>query len=579
MKSNTVHYHPVDLLMYDAQNKHSNYLDYAAKSKSLAEAVRIYQERYQDNPPPSFDKWFEFAKNRSVVVMDDFNQIYNDLLPFRAIPPSDLRLQTWESVSNPWNEISGITIRGGKAMVQENVLPTHRWMLEGVAEFIGAFSEYLPDMDLGFNLNDESRVAVPHADLQNLEDAALRLGFRGTSVFSTDRATGWKDVPQEPTTDTVFENWSFRNTFREWAAATCPSNSAAQKNNAPLFKSELCLRCIADHSLGQFLSNWSVAANPCHQPDLENLHGFFLSPAAFKSTHLLRPVFSQSKVGGFNDILYPSAWNYMDKVVYAPTDESTEDRAAFPDPPFREKESTLFWRGATSEGVSDGHGAWRGMTRQRMVHVANNLTTSPHDQVTLLLPNSRHPERYTYTNLPGSSLPGLGLHTDARLVNGIARCGGRDCDDQVAEFGLVGPEDFQSHWKYKYLIDLDGAAFSGRFLPFLQSHSLPFKVALFREWYDSRLIPWLHFVPLDLRLHGFWSTLAYFSGVNGVDANGKKREWMAHDREGELIAEAGRKWSRKVLRKEDMEVYFFRLLLEWGRLTDDRRDELGFTMT
>jgi hypothetical protein len=25
-----------------------------------------------------------------------------------------------------------------------------------------------------------------------------------------------------------------------------------------------------------------------------------------------------------------------------------------------------------------------------------------------------------------------------------------------------------------------------------------------------------------------------------------------------------------------MEVYFFRLLLEWGRLTDDNRDNIGF---
>jgi len=30
------------------------------------------------------------------------------------------------------------------------------------------------------------------------------------------------------------------------------------------------------------------------------------------------------------------------------------------------------------------------------------------------------------------------------------------------------------------------------------------------------------------------------------------------------------------LRKEDMEIFMFRLLLEWGRLTDDDRDEIGF---
>lgn len=51
---------------------------------------------------------------------------------------------------------------------------------------------------------------------------------------------------------------------------------------------------------------------------------------------------------------------------------------------------------------------------------------------------------------------------------------------------------------------------------------------------------------------------------------------MERRTEAETIAEEGREWAGKVLRKEDMRVYMFRLLLEWGRLTDDRRDELGF---
>lgn len=46
--------------------------------------------------------------------------------------------------------------------------------------------------------------------------------------------------------------------------------------------------------------------------------------------------------------------------------------------------------------------------------------------------------------------------------------------------------------------------------------------------------------------------------------------------QAEWIADQGRKWASRALRKEDMEIYFFRLLLEWGRLVDDRRDEIGF---
>ncbi len=140
---------------------------------------------------------------------------------------------------------------------------------------------------------------------------------------------------------------------------------------------------------------------------------------------------------------------------------------------------------------------------------------------------------------------------------------------------------------------MDGAGFSGRFLPFLQSRSLPFKSALFREWYDSRLTAWTHFVPLDLRWQGLWSTLAYFSGTggassasgaSGTDGGNKKSKTSKypplkpHKEVGEKIAEEGRRWARKVLRKEDMEIYMFRLLLEWGRLTDDGREGIGFVV-
>jgi hypothetical protein len=183
--------------------------------------------------------------------------------------------------------------------------------------------------------------------------------------------------------------------------------------------------------------------------------------------------------------------------------------------------------------------------------------------------------------IPGNQVSNLGLDTDIAIVNHIARCGGvglHDCTDQANEFNLVPASDFQSHWSYRYLFDLDGAGFSGRFLPFLQSRSLPFKTALFREWYDSRITAWKHFVPIDGRLHAVYSTLAYFAGVNGKLPNGKAIVWQGHEKEGEKIAEEGRKWAAKVLRKEDMEIYFFRLLLEWGRLTDDRREELGFEM-
>lgn len=92
-------------------------------------------------------------------------------------------------------------------------------------------------------------------------------------------------------------------------------------------------------------------------------------------------------------------------------------------------------------------------------------------------------------------------------------------------------------------------------------------------------------MPVDVRLHGLVATLAYFTGTGypgaKMDGDGEGSVLLkaqGNVRAGEMIAEAGREWAGKVLRKEDMEIYMFRLLLEWGRLTDDRRDEIGFVV-
>lgn len=250
----------------------------------------------------------------------------------------------------------------------------------------------------------------------------------------------------------------------------------------------------------------------------------------------------------------------MDKVKYEPSD-------AHPDPPYHEKKSCLFWRGGTTEGYSHD-GAWRGMVRQRLVWLTNSTHRVPSN---LLLVPTHGKQGSAVAAATTTRTPADLPATDISIVEGIDRCAPTDCAEQAGVFALTKRVDFQDHWRYKYLFDLDGAGFSGRFISFLQSRSIPFKTALFREWYQSRLTPWLHFVPLDVRLHGVYSTLTYFAGLTSPRAE-------PHHQEGESIANEGRQWANKVLRKEDMEIYMFRLLLELGRLTDDRREELGFVV-
>ena len=564
--SNLTLLHPIDQLVVQASSNHTTWLAQANRSRTLREAVQEYRRRYYRNPPPNFDKWYTFATARSSKIIDDFDQIHNDILPFWALEPRVLRNRTREILSDPWNEVAEIRVRGGHVELVDSIWPTHKWMLEGAARMMGTFAEWLPDMDLAFNVNDEPRVAIPYEQMEihrNVESESVGIKQISREDFDVNASSKWPNKTDILPTRDHFQNLAFAPNFRTHGVISCPPLSYARKASH-ISPNRLCTSCMAPHSTGVFLSDRVLSGSPCHQPDLAYLHGFHLSPATFKATHDLVPIFSQSKPQGFADILYPSPWNYLDKVKYAPLN-STDDL------PLHKKKNTLYWRGATSEGVSTD-GSWKGMARQRFIHLASKNSSAWTTDVPILLPSAKKKDEFSYQYLSPKNIlkhPSLApsnLSTDVAFVDKIVRCRDADCHMQAREFALASPVDFQSLWQYRFLLDLDGAGFSGRFLPFLHSRSLPFKAGIMREWWEGRIAAWKHFVPLDIRGVGLWSTLAYFGG-------GEKGEV-----EAEKIAKEGRVWSQKVLRKEDMEIYFFRLLLEWGRLVDDGRGEIGFAL-
>jgi hypothetical protein len=77
-----------------------------------------------------------------------------------------------------------------------------------------------------------------------------------------------------------------------------------------------------------------------------------------------------------------------------------------------------------------------------------------------------------------------------------------------------------------------------------------YKMAVFREWHEEWIKPWVHYIPLSLRGDEWVEAVRWFAG----EPSGKH--------EAERLALQGREWANKVLRNEDLEVWFFRLLLE-----------------
>lgn len=70
---------------------------------------------------------------------------------------------------------------------------------------------------------------------------------------------------------------------------------------------------------------------------------------------------------------------------------------------------------------------------------------------------------------------------------------------------------------------------------------------------------------MDNRFYDLWEILAYFIPEDTPTLL-KER-----DKQAEALSRAGVEWAAKVLRKEDMQIYVYRLLLEWARILNPGR--------
>ncbi|KAI7494516.1 glycosyltransferase family 90 protein [Hortaea werneckii] len=538
--------HPVDQLVRNAEASWLNTLQ--SQSQSLESAATQYTKRYNLPPPPNFDKWYEYATERDVQLIDEYDTIYHSLLPFWALSPATIRSRVREACGFQDNNLMCLLIRDGKSVHVEGGQP---WLQEAIVGMIGNFVQYLPDMDLAFNVHDEPRVVVPHDELERLTRTAVTENLPAAlsnptprNSFSsrpTDLGKG-KRIPEVKTTR--FNVFAHQPTWIP-SRLSCPASSPAR-----CLATDICPDNFTAYSLGDlgFVYNHTAFSDVCNSPSFATSHGFFDRPNAFNVIHDLFPVFSQSKMSSFQDILYPSPWYWYGKVAY-------EEKK---DPSWAEKVNSLWWRGSTTGGFSR-NGGWRRQHRQKLVQKLNALDTAK----ILTNANAENPDIAPHWQTMEVARKDYDQVMDVHFSH-VGQCDPGDCDAQKEFFTLAPPVDQQEAWRFRYLLDLDGNAFSGRFYAFLRSRSLVFKMAVFREWHEEWIKPWVHYIPLSLRRDDALESVRYLS----AEGEGKKQAVR--------MAEASREWAGKVLRNEDFETWFFRLLLEYGRLVDDDRLHIGY---
>ena len=357
--------------------------------------------------------------------------------------------------------------------------------------------------------------------------------------------------------------------FWKIAAAGCHPDSLARKadeqtdfSNTP----QISLAHTIPHTFKGYVSNYTLSTDFCHQPDLQGLHGMMIDPLSVSSTKTLFPLFGGSKLPTNNEILLPAPMYWNNEERFSGGDDHGK--------PWLEKMDKVIWRGVATGGRNKPSN-WKGFQRHRFVAMTNATQVSAAENWRQVPKNWAMPT--SSYNLAAQQENRLGEWTGEWADTGfvdlmcvVPQVNG-SCNYTSPSFSLTPGMKMADQFDRKFLPDIDGNSFSGRYRGFLMSTSLPIKATIFREWHDSRLVPWKHFVPMDNRFMDFWGIMEYFLGYEGENVKVE-----GHDKEAERIAMAGQEWANKVLRREDMQIYVLRLLLEYARISDDHRDKMGW---
>ncbi|KAJ7286539.1 glycosyl transferase family 90-domain-containing protein [Mycena rebaudengoi] len=435
---------------------------YARQSSTIEHATARYSLKTGRSPPPHYEKWFNFAKEK-LCLIDDYDQIYRDFEPFYQLAEDDpLFFQRMIDIASDMmkydpKEMATIVIKDGAVQMPDRQ-STAYWDTWPIT--FTKFSEYLPDMTFLINGRDEPRVVFNYRE-PNARKHAMEV---------TEKVPF--DVSPHPTSD-FFRDRSGCNILRRPEGFTTTANDDS---------------------------------------------AFFISSAKTGFTVDLFPMLSMTKVSPcFSDILFPIEY-YYDRSWWS-------GKFAYPNNiEWSDKDSRIYWRGTSSGGMIYGSN-YHNFTRYKLTKFAQE-----HSDV-----------------------------VDAAITTWAGELCSSECDEDTVrkEYNIVGHgAPREDEYKYKYLLDVDGTTFSGRYLGLLRSGSLVFKATVFEEYFNEWIRPYEHYIPV----------LPDLSDLI------EKVEWAkSHDAEARLIQERGRELAQRVMTDGQNDCYFFLVLLEWARLQDISR--------
>ncbi|TFK52833.1 glycosyltransferase family 90 protein [Heliocybe sulcata] len=557
--------------MKDAEEKFKALLD--RQSQTVEAAAAEYRRRYDMDPPKGFEEWFAFAKKNEFRMMDEFDGLMEDLAPYRVLSGEEFRRRVQQVSSLPSIDI--VRVRDGKSFAVNLEKgfddPEASARAHGLRRMLEPFAQRLPDLDFPVNAKAEGRILVPweHQKYPNLT--------------VQDSSGGVKSMVGDFTAD-----WRGSGTVWEAYRRTCEPSSPARQLFSSLRPSVVNRTIRAMYSTEPdpaqeftFPEGTDARYSFCDNPWAHYFQGHFFSD--WRTIPVLYPVLSPAKGLGFGDIRIPSHYYHGSTSMYTygwdPVNMILKDVDDM-EMPWELKSDKIFWRGATTGGGSSPPGFSHQYQRQRFVRMVSDQARTEH---TVVFPDPSGSGKYLSTVVPASALNEE--LTDVAFTTAV------DADNYPGgitamrkELKFADPVPLGEHWAHKYLVDFDGMSYSGRFMAFLSSDSAVVKSTVYQEFFSDWIQPWLHFIPLSSTYKEIYNIHAFFSGPSpstlaaaNVSAPLDNRAAQEGDRRLRRIARAGKHWKRTIGRKVDMEVYVYRLCLEYARLWADDRDGMGYS--
>jgi len=427
-------------------------------------------------------------------------------------------------------------------------------------------------MDFPINGKAEGRILIPweHKQFPNLTVQDTSGGIE--SVLGQDFTADWRGDGN------VWESWR----------RICSPNSKARK----LFSSvqapaspkrpENLLQSAHDHkSTSQENPTFAPSVDDtfdfCNEPSAHYMQGHFFSD--WRTIPVLYPVFSPAKGQGYMDIRIPSHYYHQATPMYTyGWDTINLVGKEFDDmeTAWENKTDIIFWRGATTGGGNTPSGFAAQYQRHRFVRMTSDKSTTMRQMV---FPSPEVPSKFISAEVSVNELNEEIMDVAFVRLTGWANYpGGRAALRAAHRFDKSVP--LGDHWRYRYLVDVDGMGYSGRFFAFLASDSVPVKATVYSEYFSDWLQPWLHYIPLSQSYQELYNIYSFFSGatpsmmkaINATSSPIQKSE--DGERRLRRIARAGKQWKKTIGRPVDMEAYVYRLALEWARLWSDDRESL-----